>query len=293
MSAVCSLCPRMCSVDRSRETGFCGMGDTLKIARAGLHLWEEPCISGENGSGTVFFSGCNLGCVFCQNYDISHRRVGKDITPERLYEIFYELKEKGAHNINLVTADHFTSQLVPVLKRVKSEGFPLPIVFNTSSYLRPVAIKMLEGLVDIYIADLKFSTPSLAKRYLRAENYPDISRAAVKLMSEQTGIPVIENGIMKSGVIIRVLVIPHNVIDAKLTLSYICKTFGDNVILSLMSQYTPIPEAPFPELKKPLTDAEYKSVVDYAVRLGFTNAYIQDGSSVGEGFIPDFNFEGV
>lgn len=290
---LCNLCPRECNTDRSVNAGFCGVGENLKIARAGLHLWEEPCISGTNGSGTVFFSGCSLGCEFCQNSSISHRAFGKEITPDRLYEIFYELYNQGAHNINLVTADHFIPYILPVLKRIKSEHFPLPIILNTSSYLKPSALECISKYIDIYIADLKFYSDAPALKYLGAPDYPEISRNAVSRMVQLTGVPRFENGLLKSGTIIRLLVIPNNIIDAKLTLKHIYSSYGDNVILSLMSQYTPMPNVKHPELKNKLSPVHYKSVVDFAVSLGFKNAYIQDGSSVGDSFIPPFNLQGV
>lgn len=261
------------------------MGDEFIISRAAPHFWEEPCISGERGSGTVFFAGCSLGCVFCQNYKISHTAFGKKTDRNELLSIFKAFEDKGCHNINLVTADHYIPHLLPILKE---SDVKIPFALNTSSYLTQNAVKSLSGLVDIFIADFKFFDSRVAKKYADAEDYPDVAKISIAQMVMQTGAPQIQNGIMKKGVIVRVLVLPDNIIDAKRTIKYLYTTFGDGIIISIMSQYTPVCDLPFPELSRKLSDREYKSVVDYARHLGIKNCFIQQKSSADADFIPEF-----
>lgn len=287
---ICSLCPRKCNIDRSREVGFCGVGDTVRISRAAPHLWEEPCISGKNGSGTVFFSGCSLHCVFCQNYKISRAAVGECVDADRLCDIFYMLRDKGCHNINLVTADHYIPQLLPVLK---SADIGIPIVLNTSSYIDAKTVRALDGVADVYLADFKFFDPRVAKKYADAPDYPEVAKNAIAQMVAQTGAPVLENGLMTRGVIVRVLVLPGNVIDAKRTVKYLLDTYGDGIYISIMSQYTPVCDTPYPELSRRLTDREYKSVVDFALAHGIKNCFVQQKTSATEDYIPDFGEENV
>jgi len=282
---ICSLCPRKCNIDRSKNTGFCGVGDEFIISRAAPHFWEEPCISGKNGSGTVFFAGCSLGCVFCQNYKISHTAYGKKTDADGVLKIFRSLEKQGCHNINLVTADHYIPHLLPLLKK---SGIKIPFALNTSSYLTVNAVKSLEGTVDIFIADFKFFDSRVAKKYADAEDYPEVAKKSVAQMVMQTGAPVIKNGIMEKGVIVRVLVLPDNIIDAKRTLKYLYSTFGDSICISIMSQYTPVCDTPYPELSRPLSDREYKSVVDFAMHLGIKNCFIQAKTSADADFIPEF-----
>lgn len=291
--SICDICPRECSADRSKDIGFCGVGDSIKIAKAALHMWEEPCISGENGSGTVFFSGCSLGCVFCQNTVISHGAFGKDITAQRLEDIFYELKDKGAHNINLVTGDHFAVQIIPVIKKVKKQGFDLPFILNTSSYIKEQTLSEFSGVIDIYIADMKFFSADTAKKYANAPDYPEIAKKAIDLMVKCTEKQIAENGIMKKGVIVRVLVLPNNILDAKLSVKYLLDKYADEIFLSVMGQYTPAVKSQFHELNRNLTDLEYKSVVDFAVKHGCKNGFAQQKGSDDLKYIPAFDLEGV
>ncbi len=272
---------------------MCGGGSALRVARAALHMWEEPPISGKNGSGTIFFSGCALRCEFCQNAGISHGMLGADVTPGRLYEIMFELKAKGAHNINLVTADHYIPLVAPVLARARDAGLNLPVVFNTSSYLTPRALKMLSGLVDIYLADYKFFSPAAAARYCGAPDYPEVAFSAIEKMAEQTGAPVLECGLMKKGIIARVLVLPGNVIDAKAAVKRLYCRFGDGIYISVMGQYVPQPGVKSPELKARLSPAAYLSAVKYARRLGVKNGFFQSPGADDISYIPDFDLTGI
>lgn len=283
---ICSLCPRKCNIDRRLQSGFCGAGNDIKIARAAPHFWEEPCISGKNGSGTVFFSGCALRCVFCQNHEISREAVGKTVTADGLFDIFLKLKEQNVHNLNLVTADHFIPQILPVLKRARSLG--LPMVLNTSSYLDGKTVDALDGKIDIYLADFKFFNKKTAQRYANAPDYPEIAKKAIAKMVEQVGAPQFEDGMMTRGVIVRVLVLPDNIIDAKQIIKYLYTTFGNDIYISVMSQYTPVCKTEFAELSRTLNDREYKSVVDYTMSIGVTQAFLQQKASASENYIPDF-----
>ena len=293
----CRLCPRDCGAKRSEgHRGRCGVTDTLRVARAALHYWEEPCISGENGSGAVFFSGCNLGCVFCQNRDISDGRAGKDISPERLLEIFFSLKKQGAANINLVTPSHYLPALAPVLQEARASGLDLPIVYNTGGYEYPEALRLLDGLVDIYLPDFKYMDPALAARYSQAPDYPDRAKEALAEMVRQTGEAVFdEAGMMKRGVIVRHLALPGQLSDSMSVLAYLHETYGEQIFLSIMNQYTPMPGIGkmFPELGRKLSEEEYDTLVDYAVLLGVENGFIQEGDTAEESFIPPFDLEGV
>lgn len=288
----CNLCPRKCGADRSITKGVCGAGNTMYVARASLHFWEEPCVSGQNGSGTVFFCGCSLRCDFCQNSVISHALNGTPITPNRLYEILFELKLKGAHNINLVTADHYLPYLLPVLRRARNDGLCLPVFVNTSSYLTKQAVESMGTAVDGFIADLKFLSCAAADKYCHAPDYPEIAKRAIDGMTELVGAPVMENGLLKRGVIVRVPVLPNNIIDAKRCMKYIADRYGDKVILSVMSQYTPMPQCTHPELARVLTRSEYNSITKYLDTLNVVG-YIQQYGADGENYIPEFNCEGV
>ncbi len=271
------------------------MTDRIMAARAALHMWEEPCISGEEGSGTVFFSGCSLGCVFCQNYEIALGDTGKEITVERLAEIYLELQAKGANNINLVTAGHFLPQVVESLKMAKSNGLMIPVVYNTGSYEKVEAIRMLEGLVDIYLPDLKYVSPELSARYSGAADYFQVASAAIAEMVRQTGPAVFdEREIMRRGTIVRHLLLPGCTEDSKAVLRYLYETYGDRIYISIMNQYTPLPHVSrWPELKCRVTEEEYDEVVDYAIDLGVENGFIQEGETAEESFIPAFELEGV
>lgn len=296
--AVCELCPRRCGADRKNGIkGFCGETSEIRVARAALHMWEEPCISGENGSGTVFFTGCTLRCVFCQNHVISDGEVGKIISVRRLADIFHELNEKGANNINLVTPGHFAPQIIRALDLAKNEGMKLPIVWNSGGYERQETLKMLEGYVDVFLPDFKYLNPLHAKKYSMAEDYPDVAKAAVAEMVRQAGSPEFdERGIMRKGVIVRHLLLPGCLADAKRIVEYLYQTYGNRIYLSLMNQYTPVEtldQERYPELARKVPDHAYERLVDYAISLGIEQAFIQEGETAKESFIPPFTLEGV
>lgn len=289
----CALCAHACGVDRTAgELGLCGMSDKLRIARAALHKWEEPIISGTRGSGAIFFSGCSLGCVFCQNSDISCGREGKEVSIERLSEIMLELQERGAHNINLVTPTHFSPSIASAVMRAKSEGLRLPIVYNTSSYDSPEALKMLDGIVDVYLPDFKYFTSKTSEALAHAADYPSVAKAAIAEMTRQKPTSVINDGIMESGVIVRILLLPSHVAEAKLILKYLHETYGERIYVSLMSQYTPMKNMNAP-LNRRVTRSEYYDFVSYAEKLGIKNGFTQDFEAADEKFIPSFDGTGV
>lgn len=297
----CSLCPRNCNADR-RKGGACGTyirtedgKIMLPVARAALHFWEEPCISGERGSGAVFFSGCNLGCIFCQNREISSGMSGKYIDVGRLTDIFLELQEQGANNINLVTAGHVLPPVREALIAAKQAGLKIPILYNTSSYEKVETLKALDGLVDIYLPDYKYSSGIFAKSFSFAPNYPEVAAAAIDEMFRQTG-PVVldEEGLIKSGLVIRHLVLPGCTQDSKKVIRYLHEKYGNAVILSIMNQYTPPKNSlHYPVLNRKLKKSEYDSVVEFALSIGVENAYIQSSESASESFIPAFDHTGV
>ena len=288
----CTLCPRRCGTDReSGKIGFCGAGSQIKIARCDLHFWEEPCISGKNGSGTVFFSHCPLKCVYCQNYKISHLGIGKLVSVSELADSFLALAEKGANNINLVTPTHYVPQIIEAVDIAKSKGLTLPIIYNSSGYENTETIKMLAGTVDIYLPDMKYFDDRYAVRYSGAKNYFEIASRAISEMFSQVGKCVFdENGIIKRGVIVRHLMLPHLLFDSKKILDYLFKTYGDDIFISIMNQYTPIKTLPkdYPELNEKVSEKYYNSLIDYALKLGIKNAYIQEGETAKESFIPEF-----
>lgn len=292
----CTLCPRNCHCDRTNgKKGYCKVSEQLLVARAALHMWEEPCISGESGSGTVFFSGCALGCVYCQNYNIAKAITGKIITVERLAQIFLELQQKKASNINLVTPGHYTPQILQALSIAKSEGLNIPIVYNSSGYEKTETLRLLEGYIDIYLPDFKYMSEVISKRYSNCYDYASYAREAVNEMYRQVGKPVFDpNGIMKRGVIVRHLTLPGCLEDSKQILEYLYHTFQDNIFISIMNQYTPLAHVKsYPELNRKITDKEYDELVDYAISLGVENGFIQEGDTASESFIPEFNEEGV
>lgn len=293
--AVCNICPRNCNVDRNVKTGFCSMADTVKISRAALHMWEEPCISGEKGSGTVFFSGCNMKCVFCQNKEISAGGFGKEITVERLADIFLELQGKGAHNINLVTPTHYTLQIIDAVKLAKKKGLKVPIVYNTGSYEKVETIKLLEGIVDIWLPDFKYMDNSVAGKYSKASDYVGCATTAIdEMVRQQPECVFNEDGIIQKGVIVRHLVLPGQIQGAKDAVEYLYNKHGDKIFISIMSQYTPCTDlSAYPEINRKLTQREYNDVVDYAVEIGVENGFLQEGESASESFIPPFDLEGV
>ena len=294
---ICEMCPRKCRAERQNGTaGFCGVsGAGVSLARAALHYWEEPCISGTRGSGTVFFSGCNLRCVYCQNHEISTMEVEKTVSLRRLSEIFLELEEKGAHNLNLVTPTHYAREIHEALREAKKAGLTLPVVWNTSGYEDPETLRMLEGDIDIYLTDFKYMDKELAARLSMAPDYPAAAKAALREMVRQKPrLLADENGLLQEGVIVRHLLLPGHVKNAKDVVRYVYGTYGDNVLLSLMNQYTPVREIEdAPELNRRVTKREYEKLIAFALDLGVTNALIQEGGTQKESFIPAFDFEGI
>lgn len=289
----CSLCARKCGIDRtSGAVGYCRMSSEIYLARAALHLWEEPIISGTRGSGTVFFSGCSLGCVYCQNREISRGEHGKPVSTEHLAQIMLELEGEGAHNINLVTPTHYAPSIITAVSSARALGLNIPIVYNTSSYDSVETVRALEGTVDIYLPDLKYYRPSTAKTLSFAEDYCDVAFCAIDEMVRQQPSPVVEDGLMKRGVIVRILLLPGHVAEAKLNVKRVYDAFGDNVFISLMAQYTPMPDMR-PPLDRRVTRAEYDELVDYAARLGVTNAFTQELGSAEDSFIPPFDYTGI
>lgn len=292
----CLLCPRKCGINRSTgQTGVCGVSSEIKVARAALHYWEEPCISGKKGSGAVFFSGCSLHCVFCQNREISDGKAGKVISKERLSDIFMELAVKGANNINLVTPGQYIPDIVWAVNDAKSRGMKLPIIYNTSGYENVTELKLLEGIVDVYLPDFKYMDSTLSARYSRAKDYPSVARQALSEMVRQQPDVVIDDatGLIQKGVIVRQLLLPGHVNDAKAVLKYLYDTYHDHVYISMMSQFTPIALKDYPEINRTVTRREYERLVDYALKIGITNAFIQEGDVAKDSFIPAFDCEGV
>lgn len=337
----CTLCPRNCQVNRAAgKTGFCGMPATVQVARASLHMWEEPCISGINGSGTVFFTGCNLKCVFCQNHSIALGGKGKEVSVEKLAELFLMLQEKGAHNINLVTPSHYIPGIAQSLCLAKDQGLTVPIVYNTSGYDSVNSLALLEGLVDIYLPDFKYVSDQLSRRYSHAPDYFQVAKESLAEMFRQVGDPVFEDflpddakaslgiafntgsdttsgassdtvseiasdtdceadspaniTLMKRGIIVRHLLLPGCVEDSKAVIRYLYETYGNDIFISIMNQYTSLPHvAAYPELNRKVTEAEYDEVVDYAIDLGVEQGFIQEGDTAQESFIPEFDFTGL
>ena len=289
---ICNMCPRKCSADRKNSVGFCGVPQDFVIARAALHHWEEPCISGKNGSGTVFFSGCNLRCVYCQNYPISHGCFGTRISDKRLTEIFDSLIEQGAENINLVNPTHYALQLIRVLKDYKS---PVPVVYNSSGYESVETLKRLEGVIDIYLPDLKYITADRAQKYSAAADYFEKASAAIAEMRRQVPEDVFSpDGKLLKGLIIRHLILPMNTNRSIEIFSWIKKTLGERTLVSLMAQYTPCGEIDaFPELQRRITEREYNKVLSFLEEEGFENAFVQQRTAADSGFIPDFDLTGV
>lgn len=292
----CLLCPRKCGINRrTGQTGVCGVSSEIKVARAALHYWEEPCISGKRGSGAVFFSGCSLHCVFCQNREISDGKAGKLISKERLSDIFMELADKGANNINLVTPGQYIPDIVWAVNDAKSRGMKLPIIYNTSGYENVTELKLLEGIVDVYLPDFKYMDSTLSARYSRAKDYPSVAKQALSEMVRQQPDVVIDDstGLIQKGVIVRQLLLPGHVNDAKAVLKYLYDTYHDHVYISMMSQFTPIALKDYPEINRTVTRREYERLVDYALKIGITNAFIQEGDVAKNSFIPAFDCEGV
>lgn len=289
----CTLCPRECKINRYEKVGACGAGADILGALANLHFWEEPPVSGTNGSGTVFFSGCTLKCIFCQNSEISHGGKGKKISVLRLAEIFLELQEKGAHNINLVTPTHFIPQIINALDIAKPK-LEIPVVYNTSGYEKAETIKMLDGYVDVYLQDIKYFDDEFAVKYSNAKNYFDYAFSSLCEMLSQHPKPVYSNELIKKGVIVRHMVLPGAYKDSVKILENLKNITNGEFILSLMSQYTPVGKnEKYPELNRKITSFEYKKVVNKAIELGFENGFMQEKSSSTEEYIPNFDFRGL
>ena len=290
----CTLCARACGTDRTAGmVGFCGMQDTPFIARAALHRWEEPIISGECGSGTVFFSGCSLSCVFCQNREISHGGFGKRVTEDELADIMLKLQNDGAHNINFVTPTHFAPSIINSVKIAGEKGLLLPIVYNTGSYDAISTIRSLAGTVDVYLPDLKYYKNNTAEKYSSAPDYVEVARAAIDEMVKQVGEPQISpDGLIKRGVVVRILLLPGHLAEAKLSVKYLLNKYGDKIYISLMNQYTPMPGM-CGELSRRVSHEEYEELCDYAVRCGLKNGFFQDYGTAEDSFIPPFDLTGV
>lgn len=297
----CTLCPRNCKAGRfSGKNGVCGESSALYVSRAALHMWEEPSISGKNSSGAVFFSGCPLHCVYCQNYAISKGNSGKEITVERLSDIFLELQGKGANNINLVTPTHYIPHIVKAANMAKEQGLSIPFVYNTSGYEKPESLALLDGTVDIFLPDFKYFSEETASLFSKAPDYPEVAKKAIDKMVEMAGSPVFDTktGLIKKGVIVRVLVLPAHTNEAIKIVRYLYERYADNIYLSIMSQYTPLLDtlpkgSEYDCLRRSLTNREYNKVINQALDMGVTNAYFQEGPVNLESFIPPFNLEGV
>lgn len=293
MAYICDLCPRHCGAERDAETGsgICGEGLTPRVARAAPHMWEEPPVSGERGSGTVFFTGCNLRCVYCQNYGLSRGQTGVPVTPARLREIYFELIQKGVHNINLVTAGHFLDGVLESLR----EPLPVPVVWNSSGYESVESLRRLEGKVQIYLPDMKYADPALAKKYSAAPDYPETAKEAILEMFRQVGPYRFEGDLLKSGLILRHLVLPGALENTKRVIDWVSETFAPgDILFSLMSQYTPMGRArDYPELSRRLTQEEYREAVAYMERSGIEDGFYQELSSAKEEYTPEFDLTGV
>ena len=291
----CKLCPRNCGVDRTKRAGFCGAGEKIRVALVSLHKWEEPCLVGENGAGTVFFSHCNLKCVYCQNFEISSGGRGEEISIERLAEIFLEQQARGAANVELVTPTHYVPQICAALDLAKANGLKLPVVYNTSAYENLSTLELLRDRVDIFLPDLKYFSDETAVTFSRAPNYFNAASAAIRKMVELVGAPAFSaTGNMTRGVIVRHLILPNFRRDSIKILDWLYENFGDRIFISLMNQYTPVFRAgEYKKISRRLTTFEYDSVVKHAVEIGVENCYIQIGRTAEEKFIPRFDGSGV
>ena len=286
----CNLCPWNCNVDRDKTFGYCGAPNDMVIARYSRHMWEEPVISGDRGSGTIFFSYCNMRCCFCQNYELSELHKGKVVSIEKFSDIVMDLQNSLVHNINLVTPVMFVPKIKEGIELARDKGFNIPIVYNTSSYENISTIQMLEGYIDIYLPDLKYYDNELGKKYSNIDNYFEYaSRAIDEMVRQKPSVVIDKNGIMKSGVIVRHMVMPNNVEDSKKIIKYLYDKYHDNIIISIMNQYTPVRKSKYQELNRTLYDSEYDEVVNYAYDIGVRRAFIQEGESQRESFIPDFD----
>lgn len=289
----CRLCARNCGVNRNIRLGYCMSPSDMYVARAALHMWEEPPISGTRGSGAIFFSGCSLGCIFCQNREISREKCGRSVSTEELSQIMIKLQDEGAHNINFVTPTHYAPSVKQAIVTARENGLCIPTVYNTGSYDSVETLRMLEGSIDIYLPDFKYYRQKTASEYSSAKNYVDAAKAAISEMVRQRGEATFDDsGIMTSGVIVRILLLPGHLAEAKLSLKYILDSYGDSVYVSIMSQYTPREGMKKP-LDRKVTRAEYRELVSYAQAIGLKNGFYQDMDSADESFIPDFTVAGV
>ena len=288
----CTLCPRNCHVNRYQKKGYCKASSKLKVSLASLHQWEEPFISGVNGSGTIFFSHCNLGCIYCQNKKIRDG-YGKEISIKRFSEILLEQQKRGAHNINLVTPTHYVPLIKKGIIKAKNNGLTIPIVYNTSSYENIETIQMMDKLIDIYLADLKYYDSLLGNKYSNCKDYFYYASKAIDEMYKQVGKFEIEDGLLKKGLVVRILLLPGGVEDCKKILKYLHSKYQDNIYMSIMNQYTPIEKYKYQELNRTVKDEEYDELINYACDLGIKNAFIQEGNVCNESFIPDFNLDNV
>ena len=285
----CHLCPKNCGVNRYKKLGFCRSSADLFVSYYSLHMWEEPIISGNHGSGTIFFSNCNLKCIFCQNRKISNDGYGKKISLDRLSDIMIELQEKGAHNINLVTPTHYTPLIKYSINSIKDK-LTIPVVYNTSSYENVETIEMMNGIVNIYLADFKYYDDELGKRYSNCDNYKESAIKSIDEMYRQVGKFVIKDDLMISGLIVRVLVLPGHIDDSKKIIKYLYEKYGDNIIISIMNQYTPLFHIEkYENLNRKVYDSEYDDIINYACDIGVKHAFIQEGDTQKESFIPDFD----
>ena len=291
----CNLCHHNCNVNRYVKKGMCGASNKLRIAKASLHYWEEPFLSQENGSGTIFFSYCSLKCIYCQNRKISALGVGKDITIKRFSDICLELQRKKANNINLVTPTHYVPSIIKGIKKAREKGLKIPVVYNTSSYENVETLKELEGTVDIYLPDMKYYNEEFGIKYSNVDNYFSIAKENIEEMYRQVGKPIFsKEGLLLKGVVVRVLLLPEQVEDAKKIIKYLYDTYKDNIYISIMNQYTPLCNfKKYPNLNRKVTEEEYDKLVNYAYDIGVRNAFIQEGETQDESFIPDFDLEGV
>lgn len=288
----CNTCPRRCNADRSHASSeYCRQSNTIRIARVAPHYWEEPFLSGQKGSGTIFFCGCNLRCCYCQNSILLQENIGRAVTAEECKAMILYLQREGVHNINLVTATHFTEQLVPILQELRSGTLQIPVVWNSSGYESIETLRLLEGLVDIYLPDYKYSSATLADSYSNAPDYPTVALAAIEEMLRQVGTPQLNaQGLMTAGVHVRHLVLPHHAKESRQALYRLRQQFGDRIGLSIMSQYTPMPAmATHPLLARKITEKEYETVIRYSLQIGWQNALTQEGEAASESFIPDFS----
>ena len=293
----CTLCPRKCGANREKMPGYCGADATVRVARAAPHFWEEPFLSGKNGSGTVFFTGCQLRCVYCQNREISRGKEGeprKAVTLRQLADLFLSLQGQKVHNINLVTPDPYLPQIAEALRMAKKEGLTLPVVMNCSGYETVEMLRSMEGLIDVYLPDFKYLSPLLAKKYSSAADYPKVAKAALaEMVRQQPRIRRNRQGMLQAGVVVRHLLLPGQVSDSKRVLAYLHQTYGDSIYISIMSQFTPFGLEAFPELNRCVTEEEYGELIDFAQKLGIRRAFIQEGFAASESFIPAFDGEGV